>query len=172
MSAAKSRTQSEASRRSRRTSASPARRRDTRRAPPARTCIDDGPALTAIDDLAVWALDVAETSTRDWPDARRRVRAVRAHLERRARGERSTVADEDVAFVASLLVRILDEDLCIGLADIAATMAGLGISTAALDLPFGASGVTKPGVPDRAWVIGRRPRRTPGERVVAQPNRR
>ncbi len=79
--------------------------------------IDYGPANTAARDLAMWALDLAEHDVEDWPAARKHVRNARRFVLARLGGKERRMPVEDVIFTASLLARIFDDDLGLGLAD-------------------------------------------------------
>lgn len=79
--------------------------------------IDYGPANTAARDLAMWALALAERDVEDWPTARKRVRNARRFVLARLAGKDRGMPAEDVIFTASLLARIFDDDLGLGLAD-------------------------------------------------------
>ena len=79
--------------------------------------IDYGPANTAARDLAMWALALAERDVEDWPTARKRVRNARRFVLARLAGKDRGMPVEDVIFTASLLARIFDDDLGLGLAD-------------------------------------------------------
>jgi hypothetical protein len=91
--------------------------------------INYAPAIAAIDDLFTWALDLAMQNVVDWPEGKRRVKSARRVLGTLMRGKaaRGGAADEDVAFTAALLVRILDADLGLGLGAIAAIFDELGL---------------------------------------------
>ena len=81
--------------------------------------IDYGPARAAVRDLANWALDIAEKSLDDWPAARLHVRKTRRFIDARIGGKRSNAASlEDLEFTATLLTRIFDEDLGLGLSEV------------------------------------------------------
>lgn len=79
--------------------------------------IDYGPANTAARDLAMWALALAERDVDDWPVARKRVRNARRFVLARLAGKDQRMPVEDVIFTASLLARIFDDDLGLGLTD-------------------------------------------------------
>ncbi len=79
--------------------------------------IDYGPANTAARDLASWAFALAERDVKDWPAARKRVRNARRFVLARLAGKDRRMPFEDVIFTASLLARIFDDDLGLGLGD-------------------------------------------------------
>lgn len=88
------------------------------RAPWIEDGIDYGPARAAIQDLASWALAIAERSVADWPAGRAHVRNTRRYIDARIAGESARRVDaEDLMFTAQLLVRIFDDDLGLGLSD-------------------------------------------------------
>lgn len=92
--------------------------------------IDYGPAISALHDLAAWALEIAERDVRDWPEAQRRVRCARRFVLARIRGARARrVPYEDVIFTAGLLVRIFDDDLALGMSEMVAIFDALGLPT-------------------------------------------
>lgn len=93
--------------------------------------INYAPAIEAIDDLFTWALDLAMQSVAHWPAAKRRVSNARRNLRSFMRGKapRGRGVEEDIAFTAALLVRILDADLGLGIGDIATVFDELGLST-------------------------------------------
>ena len=92
--------------------------------------IDYGPAILAIDELVSWAFDLADENVADWPAARRQVSNARRLVRASIAGKRSgPVPHEDVVFAASLLVRILDADLGLGLADVTTVLEELGLPT-------------------------------------------
>lgn len=94
----------------------------------------DRPPLGAVAELAVWAFALAEKSVADWPEGMRRVRAARRHLVARLRGHVIDVADEDIAFTASLLARIFDADLCLETPEMVAILDELGLPTDAVPI--------------------------------------
>ena len=75
--------------------------------------IDYGPALAAFDDLATWALDLAEREVAETPADRKRVQKVRRSIL--GDGNRAPVSD--LLFTAQILARVFDRDLDLGLAD-------------------------------------------------------
>ena len=80
--------------------------------------IDYGPARAAVNDLANWALDIAERAVDDWPMAQAHVRNTRRFVSARIEGKKARrVSLDDVWFTAELLARIFDEDLGLGLSD-------------------------------------------------------
>jgi hypothetical protein len=109
-------------------------RRSARTAPPwIESGIDYGPALVAIEELIAWAFDLAAASVAD-RESKRRVKDARRYTLASVRGRRTPPgAEADVMFTASLLIRILDADLGLGLGDIVEVLAALGLPTA--DVP-------------------------------------
>lgn len=96
--------------------------------------IDYGPALLAIDELIAWAFDLAAASVADSADGKRRVKNARRFVTSSIRGKRTPAgAEADVMFTASLLVRIFDADLGLGLGDIVSVLSELGLPT--VDVP-------------------------------------
>jgi hypothetical protein len=97
--------------------------------------IDYGPANTAARDLATWALDLAERDVADWPAARKRVRNTRRFVLARLAGKDRRMPTEDVLFTASLLARIFDDDLGLGLADSLSIFDTLDLPTDIIPMP-------------------------------------
>jgi hypothetical protein len=94
--------------------------------------IDYGPALVAIEELIAWAFDLAATQVADWPEGKRRVRNARRIVANAIRGKRTRQtlrSEDDVVFTASLLIRIFDGDLGLGLGDIVEVLSELGLPT-------------------------------------------
>lgn len=115
-----------------------ARKRTTQRtmsAPPwIEGGIDYGPALVAAEELIAWAFDLAAASVADSPEGKRRVKNARRFATASIRGQRTPAsAEADVMFTASLLIRILDADLRLGLGDIVSVLSELGLPT--VDVP-------------------------------------
>lgn len=100
-------------------------------APWVKNGVDYGPARAAIQDLAAWALDLAEREVDEDPSDLKRIRNVRRALLGRSSREPST---RDLMFVAELLARVFDRDLGLGLADQLAIFEQLDLSTAFLPL--------------------------------------
>jgi hypothetical protein len=87
-------------------------------APWIRNGIDYGPARAAIQDLATWALDIADRAVADWPAGRAHVKRTRRYVDARIAGNAPRqVAIDDVMFTAQLLARIFDDDLGLGISD-------------------------------------------------------
>ena len=97
--------------------------------------IDYGPANTAARDLATWALALAESDVEDWPAARKRVRNTRRFVLARLAGKDRRMPTEDVLFTASLLARIFDDDLGLGLADSLSILDTLDLPTDIIPVP-------------------------------------
>jgi hypothetical protein len=97
--------------------------------------IDYGPANTAARDLATWALALAERDVADWPAARKRVRNTRKFVLARLAGKDRRMPTEDVLFTASLLARIFDDDLGLGLADSLSIFDTLDLPTDIIPIP-------------------------------------
>lgn len=97
--------------------------------------IDYGPANAAARDLATWALTLAERDVEDWPAARKRVRNARRFVLARLAGKDRRMPMEDVIFTASLLARIFDEDLDLGLADSLSIFDTLDLPTDIIPVP-------------------------------------
>lgn len=97
--------------------------------------IDYGPANTAARDLATWALALAERDVADWPAARKRVRNTRRFVLSRLAGKERRMPTEDVLFTASLLARIFDDDLGLGLADSLSIFDTLDLPTDIIPVP-------------------------------------
>ena len=98
--------------------------------------IDYGPALVAIEELIAWAFDLVGARVADWPDGKRRVGNARRTVAKAFRGKRaprSLQADDDVAFTALLLIRILDADLKLSMGDTIEVLSALGLPT--FDVP-------------------------------------
>jgi hypothetical protein len=92
--------------------------------------INYGPAIGAVADLATWALDLAAEDVEDWPEGRRRVSAARKYVLDRLRGRRARHAPvDDVRFTASLLARIFDADLELGMTEMVSILDELGLPT-------------------------------------------
>ena len=97
--------------------------------------IDYGPANTAARDLAIWALALAERDVEDWPAARKRVRNARRFVLARLAGKDRRMPLEDVLFTASLLARIFDDDLGLGLSDSLSIFDSLDLPTDIIPVP-------------------------------------
>lgn len=119
--------------------------------------IDYGPANTAARDLATWALALAERDVADWPAARKRVRNTRRFVLARLAGKDRRMPTEDVLFTASLLARIFDDDLGLGLADSLSIFDSLDLPTDIVPIP-----------PPRPTTPAARPRPAPS-RVAHVP---
>ncbi len=95
------------------------------------------PLRTAIADAATAALDLAEREVEDWPVARERVkntrRSVNALLSDR-RAKKMASAD-DIMFTASLIARIVDEQLGLGASDALAVLDYLDLPIDDVPLP-------------------------------------
>lgn len=127
--------------------------------------IDYGPANTAARDLATWALALAERDVDDWPAARKRVRNARRFVLARLAGKDQRMPVEDVIFTASLLARIFDDDLGLGLTD------SISIFDA-LDLPADVIPVRSPPRPSATATAARHtsaPTGVPHRIVLAPP---
>jgi hypothetical protein len=97
--------------------------------------IDYGPANVAARDLAIWALALAERDVEDWPAARKRVRNARKFVLARLSGNDRRMPVEDVIFTASLLARIFDDDLGLGLADSLSIFDSLDLPSDIIPIP-------------------------------------
>ncbi len=116
MSASRSRSGSPRSARSSKKKAAPAIA--AARAPWVRNGIDYGPARAAVNELATWALDIAEHAVDDWPAGRAHVRKTRGFVDAQIAGNRPSRASiDDVMFTARLLARIFDDELGLDLSD-------------------------------------------------------
>lgn len=92
--------------------------------------IDYGPAILAIEELVAWAFHLAAASVEDSPEGKRRVKNARRFVTASIRGKRTpSNAEADVVFTASLLIRILDADMRLGLGDIVSVLSELGLPT-------------------------------------------
>ncbi|MBZ0231561.1 MAG: hypothetical protein K8M05_04365, partial [Deltaproteobacteria bacterium] len=111
-----SKSQSTAAKTSTRTNG--ARRAPRRSVPWIENGIDYGPARVALDELASWAFDLAAESVADWPEAKQRVKNARRFVKGLIANRNVSCPEEDVAFAASLLVRIFDGDLGLGLGQV------------------------------------------------------
>jgi hypothetical protein len=120
-------------------------------APWVKNGIDYGPARAAINDLADWALGLAEREVSDDPADLKRIRNVRRAFDGRATREPST---RDVMFTAQVLARVFDRDLSLGLADQLAIFEELELSTDFLPLESSAPRAATP-------LHGRIPTRIP-----------
>lgn len=118
--------------------------------------IDYAPAISALHDLAAWALDIAERDVRGWTEAERRVRNARRFVLAGIRGHRARrVPYEDVLFTAGLLVRIFDDDLSLGISEMISIFDALGLPTEVVPLvPRNASAASalRPSPPPRSPV--------------------
>ena len=83
------------------------------------------PPLDAVEALAASALALAEESVADWPEAKRRVEAVRRHLD----GQPGSARCEDIAFTASLVARVLEADHGLATSEIVAILDELDLPT-------------------------------------------
>ena len=126
--------------------------------------IDYGPANAAARDLATWALALAERDVEDWPEARKRVRNARRFVLARLAGKDRRMPVEDVVFTASLLARIFDDDLGLGLTDAISVFE-------ALDLPADVIPVAPKSRPTRPTAAARPApaARVPHRIVLAPP---
>lgn len=89
--------------------------------------IDYGPALVAIDELIAWAFDLAAASVPD-RESKRRVKNARRLVDARLRGKPAPAGSElDALFTASVLARVLDADLGLGLGAIVEVFGELGL---------------------------------------------
>ncbi len=89
--------------------------------------IDYGPALVAIDELIAWAFDLAAASVPD-RESKRRVKNARRLVVARMRGKPAPAGSElDALFTASVLARVLDADLGLGLGAIVEVFGELGL---------------------------------------------
>lgn len=89
--------------------------------------IDYGPALVAIDELIAWAFDLAASSVPD-RESKRRVKNARRLVVARMRGKPAPAGSElDALFTASVLARVLDADLGLGLGAIVEVFGELGL---------------------------------------------
>lgn len=105
------------------------------RAPWVRNGIDYGPATAAARDLAVWAFDLAERDLADWPIGQKRVHNTRRYVLAQLDGRRAPrVSLADLMFTATLIARILDGDLQLGLGDMLDVLEALELPTD--DLPL------------------------------------
>jgi hypothetical protein len=126
-----SKTQTTASKTSTRTRG--AKRAPRRSVPWVENGIDYGPARVALDELATWAFDLAAESVADWPEAKQRVKNARRFVKGVTANRNVSCPEEDVAFTASLLVRIFDNDLGLGLGHVIEVLSELGLPT--IDVP-------------------------------------
>lgn len=148
MSASRVSSSSSRSSSSRRTSSSVRDRGRARKAAPpiaatrppwVRNGIDYGPATAAARDLAVWAFDLAERDVADWPLGQKRVHNTRRYVLAQLEGRRAPrVSVADLMFTATLIARILDADLQLGLADMLDVLEALELPTEDI-LPLEAS---------------------------------
>lgn len=107
---------------------------DERAKPPAHPWviggIDYGPAIATVRDLSAWAFDLAARDVADWPEGQRRVRTARHFVLDRLRGKCPHPTPlGDVLFTASLLTRIFDADLRLGMSEMVAILDRLGLPT-------------------------------------------
>jgi hypothetical protein len=100
------------------------------RPPWVRNGIDYGPATAAARELAVWAFDLAERDLEDWPIGQKRVHNTRRYVLAQLDGRRAPrVSLADLMFTATLIARILDGDLQLGLADMLGVLETLELPT-------------------------------------------
>lgn len=131
--------------------------------------IDYGPMRVALGELATWAFDLADKSVVDWPEGRRRVKSVRRAVAASIRGRRVRVSDEDLAFTASLLIRIFDADLGLGFGHMITVLSELGLPT--VDVPRPTRPRAVPVAPSSiASVTPHIPTPHVGVRLVALPS--
>lgn len=105
------------------------------RAPWVRDGIDYGPARAAIQDLANWALDIADQWVGDWPLGRKHVRNTRRFLLARIQGRKVRGSFEDLLFTARLLARVFDDDLGLDLSDALTIFDVLELPLEAMPMP-------------------------------------
>jgi hypothetical protein len=91
--------------------------------------IDYGPAIATLRDLCTWAFDLAARDVADWPEGQRRVRTARQLVIDRLCGKYSADRFGDVLFTASLLIRIFDDELHLGMSEMVAILDRLGLPT-------------------------------------------
>ena len=91
--------------------------------------IDYGLAAVTVSDLSAWAFDLAARDVADWPEGQRRVQT--AHQLVLGHPPANSPRDPlgDVLFTASLLARIFDADLHLGMSEMVAIFDRLGLPT-------------------------------------------
>lgn len=113
--------------------------------------------FAAANDLAVRVFDLARDAADDWPEGAKRVQRARQYVMARLQGKRPRAAPlEDLALTASLLCRVLEDELLCELTDVVAIFDEVGLPTD--DVPIA------PRVP-RAAIIPFRQARRPVARV-------
>lgn len=90
--------------------------------------INYGPTAATLGDLSAWAFDLAARDVVDWPEGERRVRAAQEWVLDRP-GDSHAEPPGDVLFTASLLTRIFDADLQLGMSEMVAIFDRLGLPT-------------------------------------------
>ncbi len=112
--------------------------------------IDYGPARMAADDLARWAFGLLKADVAGWPEGKRRVRNVRRWVRARLDGRRAPeVSEQDVQFTTMLLIRILDEDLRLGMGDAIQVLLDLELPAEDVAAPRSAAGARTPAMDER-----------------------
>jgi hypothetical protein len=128
--------------------------------------IDYGPTAATVDDLSAWAFDLAARDVVDWPEGERRVRAAHEWVLERPGGD--TEPSGDVLFTASLLTRIFDGDLHLGMSEMVAIFDRLGLPTELVPLmPRRQASASAPMHPPIAPITPLRPRPAPAAAAPA-----
>jgi hypothetical protein len=98
-------------------------------------------------DIATWAFELAARAVEDWPEARRRLKKAREYVIAQRRGRASNASDEDIAFAAAFLARVLEADLGLCMTEIVMVLDELGLPTEAVPMvprrPSGLVGIPK-----------------------------
>lgn len=130
--------------------------------------IDYGPAAATVGDLSAWAFDLAARDVVDWPAGERRVRAAHQWVLDGPGGNSHADPFGDVLFIASLLARIFDADLHLGMSEMVAIFDRLGLPTELVPMmPRRQASASAPMHPPHAPITPLRPRPAPAATTPA-----
>ena len=133
--------------------------------------VNCGPAAVTVGDLSAWAFDLAAHDVVDWPEGERRVQAAHQWVLDRPRSISHADPFGDVLFTASLLTRIFDADLHLGMSEMVAIFDRLGLPTELVPLmPRRQASASAPVHPPIAPITPLRPRPVPATAAVPAPH--